>query len=110
MPQKKNLCYGEKMWLIISILAAMLVTILWKFLPENNLRLETLAIMFWGLGLMIMIDHILGYEGGAFLEAETDGLVASGYVLGIFMLIPVLAIWVVYVILANRKENPVRSE
>ena len=42
---------------------------------------------------MVLVDHILGYEGGAFVEMETDGLISNGIVLGIVMLIPIFVIW-----------------
>ena len=45
--------------------------------------------MLWGAFIMILVDHILGYEGGAFIEIETDGLIKSGFVLGLAMLVPV---------------------
>ncbi len=73
------------------------------------MKLEYLAIMLWGLTLMILVDHILGYEGGAFLEMETDGLITSGIVLGILMLIPVLAIWAIYVAKLNRNAELVKE-
>jgi hypothetical protein len=44
---------------------------------------------------MILLDHILGYEGGPFLELETDGLVTNGIILGILMMIPVIAVWII---------------
>jgi uncharacterized membrane protein (DUF485 family) len=97
------------MWLITSLIAAFIVTLLWKFRPEIAPKLEILALMLWGLTAMILIDHILGYEGGAFLETETDGLISSGALLGVLMLIPVFIIWVIYVMLAKRKEIPVKE-
>lgn len=44
---------------------------------------------------MIAVDHILGYEGGAFVESQTDGLISSGFTLGIIMILPILGIWIV---------------
>ncbi len=49
--------------------------------------------MLWGAAIMILVDHILGYEGGKFLEMETDGMIKNGTLLGIIMLIPVFFIW-----------------
>jgi hypothetical protein len=49
--------------------------------------------MLWGGTLMILTDHIMGYEGGTFLETETSGLVPSATVLGLLMLVPVLLLW-----------------
>ena len=97
------------MWLITTLITAMIVTLIWRFWPKANLKLEYLAMMLWGLTLMIFVDHILGYEGGAFLEMETDGLVSSGIVLGILMLIPVIAIWAIYVARLNRNADLVKE-
>jgi len=49
--------------------------------------------MLWGATIMILVDHILGYEGGKFLETETDGMIRDGTQLGIVMSIPVFFIW-----------------
>ena len=97
------------MWLITTLITAMIVTLIWRFWPQAKMKLEYLAIMLWGLTLMILVDHILGYEGGAFLEMETDGLITSGIVLGILMLIPVLAIWAIYVAKLNRNAELVKE-
>ena len=55
---------------------------------------------------MIFVDHILGYGGGEFLEMQTNGLITSGVVLGIVMLIPIFAIWEVMVLISKRKGGP----
>ncbi len=80
------------MWLITTLIAAIAVTMVW-FVASKKYKLNFLALMLWGLSVMIFVDHILGYEGGAFLEMETDGLITSGVVLGIAMLIPVFILW-----------------
>jgi len=49
--------------------------------------------MLWGLTIMVFIDHVMGYEGGSFIEMETDGLITNGTILGIVMLIPIFLIW-----------------
>lgn len=97
------------MWLVTTLVAAIAVTAMWLTLPKNRYKLDFLAVMLWGLGLMIFVDHILGYRGGPFLEAETDGLVQNGAVLGILMLIPVIAIWTVYLGLSMCKKKTVKG-
>ncbi len=97
------------MWLITTLLAAIAVTVILFVFPKNKLRLEVLTIMLWGLGIMILVDHILGYEGGMFLEMETDGLISNGVVLGLLMLLPVLAIWGIFVGISNRKKNMLKG-
>jgi len=92
------------MWLITSILAAVIATVLWKLL-EGKYNLGLLGIMLWGLSAMIFVDHILGWEGGPFLEMTTDGLVPNGIVLGLLMLIPILAVWGASLIISRYRDN-----
>ena len=80
------------MWLITTMIAALIATAAWYF-TKKNYRLDLLSLMLWGTSIMIMVDHILGYEGGAFIELETDGLITNATLLGIFMLMPVFIIW-----------------
>ena len=57
---------------------------------------------------MILVDHVLGYSGGAFLESKTNGFITNATMLGITMLIPVLLIWAAIIISSNKKEGNVR--
>ncbi|MFH1639260.1 MAG: hypothetical protein ABIB93_02985 [Chloroflexota bacterium] len=52
---------------------------------------------------MILIDHILGYEGGEFIELETDGIIKSGFLLGLAMLIPVFFTWLGAILISKSK-------
>lgn len=90
------------MWLITSFIAAVIVTSLWIFTPKKY-QFGYLALMLWGLSIMVLIDHIMGYEGGAFVEMETTGLIPNGVVLGIVMLIPVIVIWEISLIYSKLK-------
>jgi len=62
------------MWLVTTSIAAVGAT-LTKFVLPKKYRLDLLALMLWGAAVMILIDHILGYEGGEFLEKITDGMI-----------------------------------
>ncbi|MBD3388797.1 MAG: hypothetical protein GF414_07860 [Candidatus Altiarchaeales archaeon] len=90
------------MWLIVSSVAAVAVTALWAFTPKKY-KLGSLAIMLWGLSLMIFVDHALGYEGGPFIEMETDGLIESGTVLGIAMIMPLFIIWEIQLVISKMR-------
>ncbi len=91
------------MWLITSFVAAILVTALWAYAPKKY-KLSFLALMLWGLAVMILVDHVMGYEGsGSFLEMETEGLIENGTVLGIAMLIPVFIIWEIALVISKTK-------
>ena len=80
------------MWLITSFISAIAVTEVWIF-ASKKYQLGFLGLMLWGLTIMVFVDHILGYQGGPFIEMETNGLITNGTVLGIAMLIPIFVIW-----------------
>jgi len=80
------------MWLITTLIASLIVTLLSLFF-KNKYKLGFFSLMLWGATIMITVDHILGYEGGKFIETETDGIINSGFLLGMVMLIPVFFIW-----------------
>jgi len=92
------------MWLITTIIAAIAVTMIWYVKPKIY-KLDLLSLMLWGTSIMILVDHILGYEGGEFIELETDGLITNGAILGIVMLLPVLIIWGVILITSKSKAK-----
>jgi len=92
------------MWLVTTSIAAAGVTTA-KFVLPKNLKLGFLALMLWGAAVMILVDHILGYEGGAFIEKTTDGLIGNSTMLGIVMLIPVFVIWGVSLLISNLKRG-----
>jgi hypothetical protein len=81
---------------------AILITALWYITPKGY-KLEYLSLMFWGASIMIFVDHVLGYEGGEFLEMTTDGLIPNGTLLGITMMIPAFIIWEIALLLEDPK-------
>jgi hypothetical protein len=92
------------MWLIVSCVAAIAATAVWSYAPKKY-KLENLALMLWGLTVMVFIDHVLGYEGGEFIEMEAEGLIGNGTVLGVAMIIPVFIVWEVQLLLSKLKEG-----
>jgi len=92
------------MWLVTTSIAATGATVA-KFAIPKDYKLGFLALMLWGSAAMILVDHILGYEGGPFLEKTTDGLIQNGVVLGIAMLIPAFALWGVSLLASNLKRR-----
>ncbi len=84
------------MWLLTTLIAAV-VTTLFAYFLKNKYKLGFLSLMLWGGTIMILTDHLLGYEGGAFLETETNGLIQNSTVLGLAMLVPVFIAWFVVI-------------
>ncbi|MCK5460924.1 hypothetical protein KAI58_02985 [Candidatus Gracilibacteria bacterium] len=91
------------MWLITTFISALIATLLW-YLLKKEYKLDFLSLMLWGATIMILVDHLLGYEGGPFIELETDGLIKSGLLLGLLMLIPVLIMWLIVLFIPNIKN------
>jgi len=92
------------MWLVTTSIAAAGATI-GKFVLPRDCKLGFLALMLWGAAAMILVDHILGYEGGVFLEKATDGMIANSTVLGIAMLVPVFVVWGISILISNLKRR-----
>ena len=94
------------MWLVTTLIAAIVVTAIWYTKPKIY-KLDILSLMLWGTSIMILVDHILGYEGGEFIELETDGMITSGTLLGIVMLIPIFVLWEVILITSKQKQKTI---
>jgi len=88
------------MWLATTSITATGATLANCILPKKY-KLGFLALMLWGATAMILVDHILGYEGGSFLEKTTDGMVKNSAILGLAMLVPVFIIWGISLLIAN---------
>ncbi|MCK5027099.1 MAG: hypothetical protein KAS07_01645 [Candidatus Pacebacteria bacterium] len=94
------------MWLITTLITALLATLA-RFLLKNKYKLDLLSLMLWGATIMILVDHVLGYEGGKFLEMEIEGLIKNGVLLGIVMLLPIFLIWIAAILISKFKRNTV---
>lgn len=82
------------MWLLTTFITALVASLLYILLKKKY-KLGFLSLMLWGATIMILIDQIIGYDGGQFLEQSTDGLINNSIMLGVVMLLPVLIIWIV---------------
>jgi hypothetical protein len=89
------------MWLVVIFIAFALAAGAYFFFGNyrKKYKLGLLALMLFGAFLMVLIDRTIAFlEGGSFLEATTDGLIASGTLLGMAMLVPIFLIWALAVI------------
>ncbi|MEM4347875.1 MAG: hypothetical protein QW802_04750 [Candidatus Altiarchaeota archaeon] len=91
------------MWLVTTLTFAIIVTLLW--FKNRKYKLDFLALMLWGATIMIFTDHILGYEGGDFIEIETEGLITNAGMLGILMLLPLIIIWAILLYIEGKKSK-----
>ena len=64
------------MTLLITVFAAIICTLIWyKNLPNNELRLGFLSLMFWGASLMWSVDAVFEYiEGYYYNQRLHEGL------------------------------------
>jgi len=92
------------MWLVTTSIAAASVTLAKVASPKNH-NLGFLALMLWGAVIMIVVDHVLGYEGGKFIEKTTDGMIQNGAMLGMAMLVPLFVIWGISLVSSNLKRR-----
>jgi len=95
------------MWLVTSLIAATGVTAVYIALRDpKKYNLDWLCLMLWGLAVMVLVDHVIGYirEGGEFIEFTTGGLVPNGTVLGIMMLIPIFTIWEIAALVSKARR------
>lgn len=91
------------MTLLVSVFAAVISTIVWyKGLPDGQMRVGTLALIFWGASLMWLADAIFEYaELGAayFTPAPADML--NDLFLGLSVVALGLIIWLIVVLIKD---------
>lgn len=98
------------MTLLISVFAAVIVTILW-YTNENarELKVGLLCYMFWGASLMWMVDAIAEYVElkAAYFTPTLEDMINDTF-LGLSVVAFALVIWVAYVLMKDPK-NVVRA-
>ena len=98
------------MTLLISVFAAVIVTILW-YTNENarELKVGLLCYMFWGASLMWMVDAIAEYVElkAAYFTLALEDMINDTF-LGLSVVAFALVIWVAYVLMKDPK-NVVRA-
>lgn len=91
------------MYFIITALAAILTTIVWRSISEDKFQLSILCLIYWGATLMWFVDHVVAYltEGGAFLEISMDATL-----LGVTVVVCGFFVWILIAVVKNLKEAP----
>ena len=92
------------MTLLITVFAAVAVTVKWYNRKNDDMRLGSLALMYWGASLMWLIDAIFAYaEEGAdsFVPAPLDML--NDFYLGLSVVALGLIIWLVVLFVKDPK-------
>ena len=90
------------MTLLITILAAVIVTVKWYTRKDNDLNLVPLIFMYWGASLMWLVDAIFEYaelRAEYFAPAAQDML--NDTFLGLSVLALGLVIWLVILLIKD---------
>lgn len=93
------------MTLLITIFAAITVTIIWyRSLSKNDMKLGTLALMYWGASLMWLVDAIFEYAelGAQFFTPAFEDMVNDSY-LGLCVVALGLIIWMIVLFVKDPK-------
>jgi len=88
------------MWLVITTLAATIVTAIWYISDEAReiYKIGFLNLILWGTAIMVFVDHIMGYlaEGGEFIETTPNAVLLS-----IILLIVAILIWEIVLLIKD---------
>lgn len=90
------------MTLLITVLAAVSVTVVWYTKPESNMKLGTLSLMYWGASLMWLVDAVAEYmELGAEYFTPSAADMLNDVYLGAAAAALGLVIWLVIVLVKD---------
>lgn len=94
------------MTLLITVFAAVIVTVLWYNRKNDNMKLGILCFMYWGASIMWLVDALFEY---AELKAEyfTPALedMINDTFLGLSVLALGLVIWLVRLLITDPKGS-----
>ena len=98
------------MTLLTAVFAAIVCTVLWyRNAPKSEMRLGTLALMFWGASLMWLVDAIFEYASlGAEYFTPEPGDMLNDLFLGLSAVALGLVIWLV-ILLVKDPRGVVKS-
>lgn len=99
------------MTLVITFLAAAIATAFWYAkAPNSDMRLGTLALMYWGAALMWCVDGINGLiEGEGFIEISDTAAMIDDAALGLVVVVVGLVAWAIYLVVKDPKNVLRRS-
>ncbi len=93
------------MTLLVTVFAAIISTLVW-YCAENRkeMKLGTLALMYWGASIMWLIDAVYEYAelGAAYFTPEAADMLNDFY-LGLSVAVLGLVIWLVMVLVKDPK-------
>ena len=93
------------MTLLTAVFAAVIATVVWyKTAPKSNMKLGTLALMFWGESIMWFVDAIFEYAelGAEYFTPEPIDML-NDFFLGLSVVALGLIIWIVVLLVSDPK-------
>ena len=94
------------MTLLVTVFAAVICTALWyQNAPESQMQLGVLCWLYWGAGLMWLVDAIFEYceQGSAYFTPAPEELLNDLF-LGLSVVALGLVIWIVVLLVKDPKD------
>ncbi len=92
------------MTLLITVFAAVTVTVLWYNRKNNDMQLGTLCCLYWGASLMWLVDAFFEYaeSGMEYFSPEAADMLNDSF-LGLSVIALGLVIWLVRLLISDPK-------
>lgn len=92
------------MTLLITVFAAVIVTVLWYSRKNDNMKLEPLMFMFWGASIMWLVDAVVEYIEirDEYFRPELADMINDSF-LGLSVVALALIIWIAILLIKDPK-------
>ena len=94
------------MTLLITVFAAVIVTVKWYTRKDDSMKLGILLFMFWGASLMWLVDAFFEYAelGAEYFSPALEDMINDTF-LGLAVVALALVIWVVRLLITDPKGS-----
>ena len=94
------------MTLLITVFAAVIVTVKWYTRKDDSMKLGILLFMFWGASIMWLVDAIFEYAelGAAYFSPALEDIINDAF-LGLAVIALALVIWVIRLLITDPKGS-----
>ena len=98
------------MTLLLTVFAAVTVTVLWYIRKNDDMRLGTLCFLFWGASIMWFVDAVFEYAElkAAYFEPSLESMLNDTF-LGLSVIALGLIIWLVRLLVSDPKGSVRRA-
>ena len=94
------------MTLLITVFAAVIVTVIWYTRKDDSMKLESVLFMYWGASIMWLVDAVFEYAelGAAYFTPAAEDMINDSF-LGLSVVALGLVIWVVRLLITDPKGS-----